>query len=106
LDLPVIPAGVQGVEVRDAIDAKDYGLAVEHKLPDAVLQGGFGDPGISLRPVIAAAGDQADAVARGWLNHGEKHFAEAMRLLCRKGGPLADHTTKEIALPDLESLVG
>ena len=36
----------------------------------------------------------------------EKHFAEAMRLLCRKGGPLADRTTKEIALPDLESLVG
>jgi hypothetical protein len=35
----------------------------------------------------------------------EKHFAEAMRLLCRKGGPLADHTTKEIALPDLGSLV-
>jgi hypothetical protein len=32
-------------------------------------------------------------------------LAEAMRLLCRKGGPLADRTTKEIALPDLESLV-
>src|SRR6516164_6805158 len=28
------------------------------KLPDAVLQGGLGDPRISLRPVIAAARDQ------------------------------------------------
>jgi len=38
------------------------GLAIDHELLDAVLQGGLGDPGIALRPVIAP-GDQADTIA-------------------------------------------
>ena len=56
-------AGQQRVEVGDAIDAKDDRLAVDHKLLDAVLQGGLGDPGISPRPVIAAARDQPHPIA-------------------------------------------
>ena len=40
------------------------------KLPDAVLQGGLGDPRIALRPVIAAAGDQPHPIAIP-LNAGE-----------------------------------
>ena len=37
-----MPAGVHGVEIGDAIDTQDDGLAIEHKLLDAVLQGGLG----------------------------------------------------------------
>ena len=58
-----MPAGVQSVEVGDAINTQDDGLAVDHKLPDAVLQGGLGDRRIALRPVIAAAGDQPHPIA-------------------------------------------
>jgi hypothetical protein len=41
----------------DPIDGLNDRLADDHKLADAVLQGGFDDPRIPLRPVIAAAGD-------------------------------------------------
>ena len=44
------------------IDAQHNGLAIDHELLDAVLQGALGDPGIALRPVIAP-GDQADTIA-------------------------------------------
>ena len=57
-----MPAGVQSVEIGDAIDTQDDGLAIEHKLLDAVLRGGFDDPWIALRPVVTAARKQADAV--------------------------------------------
>ena len=53
---------MQGIEIGDAVNTQDDGLAIEHKLRDAVLQGGFGDPGIALRPVVTAARKQADAV--------------------------------------------
>ena len=58
-----MPASVQGVEIGCAIDAQDDGLAVEHKLLDAVLQGGLGNPRIALRPVLTAARDQAHPIA-------------------------------------------
>jgi hypothetical protein len=45
------------------IDTQHDGLAIDHKLPDAVLQGGLGDPGIAFHPIIAAPGDQTDTVA-------------------------------------------
>ena len=41
---------------------QDDCLAIDYKLPDAVLQGGLGDPREALRPVITAARDQPDAV--------------------------------------------
>jgi hypothetical protein len=63
LDFLAMPAGVQSVEIGDAIDTQHNGLSVDHKLIDAVLQGGLGDPRISLRPVIAATGYQADTIA-------------------------------------------
>jgi len=61
LDLVVLFAGVQGIEVGDAVDAEHHRLAVDHEPPDAVLQRRFHDPRIG--PVVAAARDQADAVA-------------------------------------------
>jgi len=56
-------AGVQRVEIGDAVDAKDDGLAIDHEVLGAVLQRGLDDPRITLRPVIATLGDQADAIA-------------------------------------------
>ena len=62
LDFLAMPAGMQGIEIGDAVNAQDDGLAIEHKPPGAVLQGGFDDPWIALRPVVTAARKQADSV--------------------------------------------
>src|SRR5262249_204521 len=48
---------------RDPIHARDHGLAIDDKPLLPVLQRGFDDPRISLRPVIAAPGDQTHAIA-------------------------------------------
>jgi hypothetical protein len=55
LHLLVMLAGMQRVEVCDAIDAQDHRLAVEDeaRLPD--LTSGFHNPGIAARPIIAVA---------------------------------------------------
>ena len=46
-----------------AVNAKHHRLAVDHELPVAVLQRGLDNPRVALDPVIAAARDQAHAVA-------------------------------------------
>jgi hypothetical protein len=43
-----MPNGMQRVEIEDAVDAEDDGFAVNHKLTDAVSQGGLTDPGERL----------------------------------------------------------
>jgi hypothetical protein len=43
--------------------AQDDSLAIDHKLLDAVLQGGLGHPRVALRPVIAATRDQPHPAA-------------------------------------------
>jgi hypothetical protein len=48
---------MQGVKVADTVDTQHNGFAIEHKLLDAVLQGGLGNPRIALRPIVAAAGN-------------------------------------------------
>jgi hypothetical protein len=53
---------MQGIEVGDAIDAEDDGLAVDHELLLPDLARGLGDPRVALGPVIAAARDQAYAI--------------------------------------------
>jgi len=40
---------MQGVEIGNAIDAEDDGLAIDDELLDPILEGGFRDPG--YRPV-------------------------------------------------------
>lgn len=57
----VLPA-VQRVEVADAVHPKDHGLAIDHKPLLAVPQRGLSNPGITLRPVAAVAGEQPDAL--------------------------------------------
>jgi hypothetical protein len=52
LHLVIVQAGVKRTEIRNPVDAQDHSLAVEH---EALLPGGFHDPGISARPVIAVS---------------------------------------------------
>jgi hypothetical protein len=54
---------MQRVEVRDAIDAQDHRLAVEHETLLADHAGGFDDPGIAARPVKAVAREQSHPIA-------------------------------------------
>ena len=62
LDLVVMLAGVEGVEIGDAVDAEDHGFAIEDEVLVADLAGGLRDPRVTRGPVVAASGDQADAV--------------------------------------------
>ena len=55
-------AGSAGVEVCDAVDPEADRFAVDGEMPVSVFQGRLGDPGEAARPVVAVAGDQADAV--------------------------------------------
>jgi hypothetical protein len=57
--LIIVLARVQGVEIRDAVDAEHHSLAIDHELVVLVLQRGFDDPGISAAPVVAVAAEQA-----------------------------------------------
>jgi hypothetical protein len=62
LDFLLLPARVQGVEISDAVDTEHDSLAVNDKLPMPVLQRGLDDPGIAIGPVVAASGDQSNAI--------------------------------------------
>jgi len=55
-------AGVQRVEIGDAVDAEDHGLAIDHKALLPVLQRRLGNPGIALCPVGAVAREEAHAL--------------------------------------------
>jgi hypothetical protein len=48
LNLFILLAGVQGIEVGDAVDAEHQRLAVDHELPDAVLARRLHDPRITV----------------------------------------------------------
>jgi hypothetical protein len=50
-------AGVQRVEIGYAVHTEDDGFAVNDEMLLPVLESGLDDPRISLRPVIAVAGD-------------------------------------------------
>jgi hypothetical protein len=63
LDLVVEFAGMERVEIGDSVDAENDGLAVDDELLCPVLQRGLDDPGITLRPIVAAARDQPHAIA-------------------------------------------
>jgi hypothetical protein len=63
LDLLVVLAGMQRVEIRDAIDAKDDGLTVDDELLHPVLQRGLDDPRVTLGPIVAIPSYQPHPVA-------------------------------------------
>src|SRR5581483_6156927 len=62
LDLVIVLAAVERIEICDAIDAQDHGLAIEHEPALADLTSRFHDPRIPAGPVVAAAGDQANVI--------------------------------------------
>jgi hypothetical protein len=53
---------MQPVEVRHAVDAEQYRLAIEHERARAVLRCRFGDQGIAIGPIVAVAGEQPHAL--------------------------------------------
>ena len=56
-------AGMDGVEIRDAVNAENDRLAIDDELLVSVLQRRLDDPRITLCSVVAAARDQAHASA-------------------------------------------
>jgi hypothetical protein len=59
----VAPAGVQGVEVRDAVDTEHDGFAIQDELLLPDLPRRLDDPGIPAGPVMATLREQPDAVS-------------------------------------------
>ena len=59
----IVFARMESIEVRNAVDPKDHGLAIDNELLHAVLQRSLGDPWIALGPVVAVAGDQPHTIA-------------------------------------------
>ena len=63
LSFLIVLARVQRVEVRDAVQTKDHGFAIDDEVLLPVLQRGLGDPGIPPGPIASIARQRADAVA-------------------------------------------
>jgi hypothetical protein len=63
LDFFVVLAGVQRIEIGDAVDAQDDGLAINDKALLPTLQRGLNNSWIALGPIVSAARDQPHAVA-------------------------------------------
>ena len=66
LDLTVMLARVQPVEVGGAIDPEQHRFAIDHERTGAVTQCGLDDTRVALAPIVAVAGEQLHpfAVAR------------------------------------------
>ena len=62
MNLSIVSAALKGVEVAYAVSAKDHSLTVDHELLAPILQRGFDGPWIAFRRIVAAAGDQPDAL--------------------------------------------
>ena len=58
---PRLRAGVQGIEIGQAINAEDHCLAIDDKLAAAISKRGLCDPREAFGPVIAATSNQAHA---------------------------------------------
>jgi hypothetical protein len=63
LHFVIVPARVQAVEIRYAVDAEQHRLAVDDERSVAIAQRGLGDERIPARPVVAVAGEQPHALA-------------------------------------------
>jgi hypothetical protein len=62
LHLLVVLPGMKGVEVGNAVDAKDDGLAIDDEMFLRVFERGLDDPGIALGPIMPFPGDQPHAI--------------------------------------------
>jgi hypothetical protein len=63
LDLMIEFARMERIEIGDAINAEKDGLAIDDELLVSIFQRRLDDPGIALRPVVAAARDQPHTFA-------------------------------------------
>ena len=63
LHLVIALARMQGVQIGDAVNAENDGLAIDDELLVSVFQRRLDDPGIALRPIVAAVRDQTDAIS-------------------------------------------
>ena len=54
---------MQAVEIGDAVDAEQHGLAIDHEGRVSVAQRGLNDQRIAVAPVVAVAGEQPHALA-------------------------------------------
>jgi hypothetical protein len=68
---------VEGVEIGNAIYAKNDRLAINGELLSSDFQGSFHDPRMALGPIVAVAGKQPDpiAVAVGNMIPGPRGFS-------------------------------
>ena len=55
-------SAVQTFEVGDPIDTEQHGFPVDNEPAGAYTESGLGDQRISAAPVVAVAGEQADAI--------------------------------------------
>jgi hypothetical protein len=62
LNLVVVPARAQCVEIRNAIDPQDNSFAINDEMLLPVLESGFSDPWEAFCPVVPAARDQSHAI--------------------------------------------
>ena len=53
---------MQSIEVGSTINTEQYRFAVDYKRGAPIAQGGFNDDRILIRPVVAVAGEQANAL--------------------------------------------
>ena len=58
LDLLVALAGVQAIEIGNAVNAEHDGLAIDHELIMAIPQRAFDDPRIAAAPVVTVPGEE------------------------------------------------
>jgi len=56
LNLVIMPAGVQTVEIGDAVDAQQHRLAIDDERSRSVLQRGLDDQRITISPVVSVCG--------------------------------------------------
>ena len=62
LHLVIVLAAVQSVEVGSTVNSEQYRFAVDYKRGAPIAQSRFNDERILIRPVVAVAGEQANAL--------------------------------------------
>ena len=84
LNLVIMPAGVQTVEIGDAVDAQQHRLAIDDERSRSVLQRGHDDQRITISPVGSVADEQPHAFTFA-LNDQAKAIVLDFVEPCRRG---------------------
>jgi hypothetical protein len=73
VELVIMPARVQSVEIRYAIDAKQHRLAIDDERGGPVPLRGLNGQRVSVAPIRAAARKQANALALALDDQDSRH---------------------------------